>query len=386
MKGILKTIPPLAPDYSGVSSVFFTMGGAIIINGADGCIGNITGYDEPRYFDFSSHIFSSGLKETQAITGDEEILKRKIEDSLGLKEFPFIVLLGTPTSAVIASDHKYVSSIIMEENRIPVFAIDTTGINTYELGASKAFFELAKYVSKNSTRTNATKKEAVKSINIIGATPMDFWSNRQLEEIYNSLNSRGIKINSCWGMDNSFESILTSLDADINLVISYSGLKAAEYMKKHCNISYIIGVPIGTSYANLISDSIKSMKQLPILTQKYINKDNVLIIGDQVISNSIRDYYRLEGYVGEIRVVSLFKMNKILLKDGDVEIKSEDELSRFILKYSPDIVVGDPLFKAISDPSAKFIEVPHLAVSSRIHWDHDILYCGDNAKIIDYIY
>ena len=71
----------------------------------------------------------------KAITGDEEILEKKIRNSVGEQAVNFIAILGTPNSAVIASDHKGVASILQQGNTIPVFTINTTGIETYENGA-----------------------------------------------------------------------------------------------------------------------------------------------------------------------------------------------------------------------------------------------------------
>jgi hypothetical protein len=51
--------------------------------------------------------------------------------------------------------------------------------------------------------------------------------------------------------------------------------------------------------------------------------------------------------------------------------------------YTPDFLVGDPFYgKFISNfDKTNFIEIPHLAVSSRLYWDHKILYVGDNVDL-----
>ena len=49
MKGLRKYLTPFAPDQSGATSVLYAMGGILVIIDAGGCVGNICGFDEPRW-------------------------------------------------------------------------------------------------------------------------------------------------------------------------------------------------------------------------------------------------------------------------------------------------------------------------------------------------
>lgn len=93
-------------------------------------------------------------------------------------------------------------------------------------------------------------------------------------------------------------------------------------------------------------------------------------------------------------VSTFFEMDKNLKKNVDVKCKSEDELIALIKKNKPRTVIGDPMYKALvnvaqnminkkTDDSytCNYIEVPHLAVSSRLYWKHDKVYVGDNINI-----
>ena len=57
MKGLRKYISPFSPDQSGTASVLFGYGGMLIIMDAGGCVGNVCGYDEPRWGGAKSAIF-----------------------------------------------------------------------------------------------------------------------------------------------------------------------------------------------------------------------------------------------------------------------------------------------------------------------------------------
>ena len=69
MKQLSLNLPPFAPDYSGVCSALFELGGMIVIHDACGCTGNYTGFDEPRWYGSSSGVYCSALRQIDAILG-----------------------------------------------------------------------------------------------------------------------------------------------------------------------------------------------------------------------------------------------------------------------------------------------------------------------------
>ena len=50
VRGLWKGLTPFAPDQSGAASVFYELGGILVICDAGGCTGNVCGFDEPRWF------------------------------------------------------------------------------------------------------------------------------------------------------------------------------------------------------------------------------------------------------------------------------------------------------------------------------------------------
>ncbi len=61
MKGLRKYLTPFAPDQSGAVSVLYELGGMLVICDAGGCTGNVCGFDEPRWFETRSAVFSAGF-------------------------------------------------------------------------------------------------------------------------------------------------------------------------------------------------------------------------------------------------------------------------------------------------------------------------------------
>ena len=45
MRGFYSILPTLSPDFSGVCSTLFELGGILAIHDAGGCTGTYTGYD-----------------------------------------------------------------------------------------------------------------------------------------------------------------------------------------------------------------------------------------------------------------------------------------------------------------------------------------------------
>ena len=74
MRGLRKYLTPFAPDQSGAVSVLFELGGIVVICDAGGCTGNVCGFDEPRWFEQKSAIFSAGLRDMDAILGRDDRL------------------------------------------------------------------------------------------------------------------------------------------------------------------------------------------------------------------------------------------------------------------------------------------------------------------------
>ena len=67
MRGLRKYLTPFAPDQSGAVSVLYEFGGIIVICDAGGCTGNICGFDEPRWFESKSALFSAGRSEERRV-------------------------------------------------------------------------------------------------------------------------------------------------------------------------------------------------------------------------------------------------------------------------------------------------------------------------------
>ena len=106
MRGLRKYLTPFAPDQSGAVSVLYELGGLIAICDAGGCTGNVCGFDEPRWFEQKSALFSAGLRDMDAILGRDDRLVEKLVDAASKLDVKFVAIIGTPVPAGIGTDYK----------------------------------------------------------------------------------------------------------------------------------------------------------------------------------------------------------------------------------------------------------------------------------------
>ena len=385
MKGLYKILSPFSPDYSGVCSALFELGGIAVVIDGGGCTGNFTGYDEPRWYGSTSAVFSSGLREIDAVLGDDEKLLRKLENAIQITKRKFIAIIGSPAPMVIGTDYEAIGRLLSRKMKLPVLTFDTNGINYYDVGVSLAFLEIA----RNFVKPVSSQMEF--GVNIIGATPLDIGNGRQIKKLTSLLTGAGCHIVSCWAMGSTLDDISQSAQAKLNIVISRAGLEAARYMEHEYGIPYFTGVPIGHGPAAEFITKIHSLLGLDSKSKLIPHAEEplaggkgqtALVIGEQVMSNAVRNYLRHDLGIAKVTVASFFGMDRAFLEQGDVFLEGEDALSNLVEKHHFDVVIGDPLYRSLIEPpkNSRFVSFPHIAVSSRLHWDSDFDYIGEEAS------
>ena len=69
MKQIASRISIYSADAFGVCSALYELGGLCVMHDASGCNSTYNTHDEPRWYDFDSMVYISGLSEMEAIMG-----------------------------------------------------------------------------------------------------------------------------------------------------------------------------------------------------------------------------------------------------------------------------------------------------------------------------
>lgn len=364
IKNASRIISTYSADIFGVCSALYELGGMVIMHDASGCNSTYTTHDEPRWYDIESNIFISALTEAEAIFGDDDKLINEICDAAEDLEPKFIAIAGTPVPTMIGTDLKAIASVIEQRTGIPSFGFHTTGMNSYIHGASLAFETL---VSRFCGA--GTKKQPELSVNIIGATPLDFSVNGSIQSIKKWLSDEGFKITSCFSMGDysSLENISNSGSANVSLVISESGLAAAQRLESMFGIPYVAGVPIGKAFSEVLSKALKSAacrntSDTEIFADRNPDENSRVIIGESVFSASLAQEMLIEYGINS-RVIS--PLGNCCLQKCDAELLGESDIENAVKNASE--VIADPLYKPIVNPSSKFTALPHEGFSGRIY-------------------
>lgn len=148
MKNFYRYLSPFAPDYSGAAAVFLGCNALIVICDPGGCSGNVCGYDEPRFYNEKSAIYSAAMRDMDAIWGKDDRLTDKIVAAAAYAQFEMIALIGTPVVSVIATDLEALCHMIEKKTGIPTVSVNTSGLDFYDVGEKKARMVLEKRFPK----------------------------------------------------------------------------------------------------------------------------------------------------------------------------------------------------------------------------------------------
>ena len=372
-------------DVSGVPSALYELGGMSIMHDASGCNSTYNTHDEPRWYGSKSMVFITGLSEMEAIMGDDQKLVNDIIKAAKSLKPRFIAIAGTPIPMITGCDIEANARVIESETGIPTFGINTNGMHSYVEGAGEALKHYAMaFVEKKVKKINNT-------VNILGATPIDFSVNGQIKSLKKFLEDNGVKVISNFALSCDINEMANAGSASVNLVVSSVGIKLAEYFKDEFNTPYIVGVPYGNKMKQDLIENIKNVNFkfnqgekvtdaifLSDISNSFIDK-KIYIIGESVTSKSLAKYIFLKyGYTpkvisavelgntyhGDI-VKHLTVRENVALEKNDIHIEDEDEIASAIKDAK--MVIADPLYKPIVPDKAVFVESPHEAFSGRLY-------------------
>jgi nitrogenase molybdenum-cofactor synthesis protein NifE len=353
MLGLNKKLPPFSSDITGACSALFNLGGIVVVHEPSCCTSCYTTYDEPRYYGSSSPLYSSELREIHLSTGDDETILRRVEAAVKLVECRFIAIIGSPIPMFTGTDYNALASEIENRTGLPAFAVDTEGFKWYDEGASKALIQLAKIFIRPYSGDNKshTVKKGKERLNIIGALAIEGIKTYGPDGLVEYLQDKGFEILSVLSDGSSIDEIAKAAEADRNMVVSVSGIRTAKYLESCFGISYSCGIPIGRGFG-----------KTPVSKN---NIRNVLITGDQIISNSIRDCLISDFGITNVTVSSFFTMSSKLMQPGDCKLNGEDDLEHLLEKNRFDVFIGDPAFIRFTEryPQIQHILIPHIPVS-----------------------
>ena len=356
VRGLWKGLTPFAPDQSGAASVFYELGGILVICDAGGCTGNVCGFDEPRWFGERSAIFSAGLRDMDAILGRDDRLVAKLTDAAEKIDANFAAVIGTPVPAVIATDYRALQRMCEKKTNLPILTVDTNGMELYDVGEEKAWLTLFKtFAGKDVASQKEASEEDDSSkkmkIGVLGLTPHDV-SDLNIEEKFRKSENENTHY-ICYGMRAGIDKVKTAGSADKNLVVAPAALETAKYLEKEFGTPYEVGYPFVDE----------------LIPELGYERKKILIIHQQVIANAIRQEIRTRSNEQntEVTVASWFMMKSELSEEGDLSLKEEKDYCKLVQNGNYDIVFADENMRGLV-PGFKgtFVNVRHFAVSGKL--------------------
>ena len=356
VRGLWKGLTPFAPDQSGAASVFYELGGILVICDAGGCTGNVCGFDEPRWFGERSAIFSAGLRDMDAILGRDDRLVAKLTDAAEKINANFAAVIGTPVPAVIATDYRALQRMCEKKTNLPILTVDTNGMELYDVGEEKAWLTLFKtFAGKDAASQKEASEEDDSSkkmkIGVLGLTPHDV-SDLNIEEKFRKSENENTHY-ICYGMRAGIDKVKAAGSADKNLVVAPAALETAKYLEKKFGTPYEVGYPFVDE----------------LIPELGYERKKILIIHQQVIANAIRQEIRTRSdeQNTEVTVASWFMMKSELSEEGDLSLKEEMDYCKLVQNGNYDIVFADENMRGLV-PGFKgtFVNIRHFAVSGKL--------------------
>ena len=342
MSKLLTHLSPLAPDDSGACGVFYELGGITVICDAGGCAGNVCGFDEPRWHGKSSALFSAGLRDMDAILGRDTLLIDKLTKITEQIPAEFTAIVGTPVPAVIATDYQALKRMAEKKTGLPCITVETDGTRGYDFGEMLSYSRLFRTFAKEQY---PTKKGM---LGVIGATPLNTGLT-SADRIISALQKEGWEKVICFGMDSGLDAIRRTSECEKIVVISPSGIKAAEYLHDTFGIPFSVGYPVLPAHITAQT--------------KPLSGKRILIVHQQFAANALRNIITN----CDITCGTWFMLDPRYQADGDRQFRTEEDFRTAAMQA--DVVIADPMLRrAARGFSGEWIDFPHYAVSGSAKW------------------
>lgn len=357
MKNLFKDLPPFLADTFGFQEVIDVTDGMGILDDCSGYKGKVsrTDVDEPYP---GSRMVCSGIRMEDVIGGTKDKLLETFRRDL--RRFDprpsFVLLTNSPVASMIGTDLEDVAETVTAESGIPAASLDLTGHKYYDFGISETLLTLAKLLVEPS------EEKIPHGINLLGGNAVD-WSAQTLRDIRTWVTKRGFTVISQWGGRERAENLKQAAKAQLNLVTAVSGLATAKWMEREFGIPYIAAVPFGTDWCARLRCAMAFPDQEEVLTLPEDNNPaHILILGEQITANAIRNTLQHAYKLGGTHVATFFTFEKSLSRPGDRRLKSEEELKNLLHSGTYDLVMGDKDLSVLAPEGIHWIDLPHGAI------------------------
>ncbi len=353
MRKLWKVLPPLMADNFGfIETVRQTDGIGII----DDCGEYRLGSERRRGPDI--RVCHTKISSEDVVSGTRQKVLDAFFKAQGRYHPRFVLLSAGPCSAMIGTDLDEAAEEITKEARIPAIAVKLSGHKTYDEGISETLYGMAVLLCE--------EQEVVpNSVNLLGANTFD-WGEEMTERIRGWFEAQGLSVIGNMGGRELAENIRRMPAASVNVVLTVSGLKTAKYLHQRFGTPYLVGAPFGEAKCRHLLQGLKEQEQRRAVKPDFdssMEEAKVLIIGEQLMANAIRETLIEEYGMERIQVAAFYKLPKELAALQDVRIRDEQDAKELLKKDNYKIIFGDPLLHPLALRQVKWVDLPHKVFS-----------------------
>ncbi len=355
-----RILPVYAGDVSGACSALFELGGMVVIHDPSGCNSTYNTHDETRWYDHNSLIFISALMERDAILGNDNKLINDVVDAALELQPRFIALCNSPIPFIAGTDFAAVCKLIERRCHIPCFYVRSNGMHDYTVGSANALAAIAQqFVGPARPMPNTA--------NILGVTPLDFLEPTAPHDLRQFCEEAGYDVLSCWAMGSTLDDLAQAAQASVNLVVSATGLAAAQVLRDRFGTPYVVGLPV----AGMQNELVQALRNAantgtcawPCRDLRTKVPDGThCVVGEPVAAGSwaaAQEAHTSTAY----NVVCPLEVPPELLRASDASVFGEEEVEQALAHAR--VVRADALYAPACPPAAQLQPWPHLAFSGR---------------------
>ena len=355
-----------------------------IAHTALGCAGNLSGaisvgsgYLGAGYCSGQSTP-TSGITESEIVFGGFDRLIEQIKNTQELIDADLFVVVTGCMTEMIGDDVQGAVSECQDLNK-PVIAVSTP---SFQGDAYKGYEMVLEGIFNRFVRPSDVTDERM--VNLFGVIPgYDPFFRGNLEEIKRILQRIGLKVNTFFTPDQSFENITAFPRAALNIVFSrvYGVGFARNAEQKHGIPYFITDLPIGPEATDRFLREVGEQLELePVLIEEVIREENEIYYGyfertaDVFADGEYKFYLTLVSNANELIPYAIFAERELGWITSDLYVtnilseEEKEELKKALLHKE---VYGELLFETDTSKIAKDMTLRHKRNGGEIYFDDE---------------
>ncbi len=355
-----------------------------IAHTALGCAGNLSGaisvgsgYLGAGYCSGQSTP-TSGITESEIVFGGFDRLIEQIKNTQELIDADLFVVVTGCMTEMIGDDVQGAVSECQDLNK-PVIAVSTP---SFQGDAYKGYEMVLEGIFNRFVRPSDVTDERM--VNLFGVIPgYDPFFRGNLEEIKRILQRIGLKVNTFFTPDQSFENITAFPRAALNIVFSrvYGVGFARNAEQKHGIPYFITDLPIGPEATDRFLREVGEQLELePVLIEEVIREENEIYYGyfertaDVFADGEYKFYLTLVSNANELIPYAIFAERELGWITSDLYVtnilseEEKEELKKALLHKE---VYGELLFETDTSKIAKDMTLRHKKNGGEIYFDDE---------------